>query len=235
MEIYGIEIEVEYKPIKNIHLAVYPPDARVHVSAPDFLRDDDIRIYLISKMDWIKSKREAVRAQPRQTPREYVSGENHYFLGRRYLLRVSEKEAKPEVYAHGDFIDMTVRPGATLAKKEEVMREWYRERLQEVLSEYVAKWAAIMGAGELTWQIKIMKDCWGSCNASRRRILFNLELARVPRQCIEYVVVHELVHLWHRLHNKAFTSTLETYLPNWKTLREELNNFTASYLKEYGS
>ena len=231
MIVEEIDIEVEYKSIKNIHLAVYPPDARVHVSAPQYLGDEDIRLFIISKLDWIRDKQEAVRKQERQTPREYVSGENHYFLGKRYILRVSENNAKPEVNIHGDYIDMTVRPGSTMEKREEILREWYRERLSEVLSELIKKWSEKMNAPEVTWKIKIMKDCWGSCNTTRRSILFNLELARVPRTCIEYVVVHELVHLWHRLHNKVFIATLEKYLPQWSVLRDDLNNFVASYLK----
>jgi predicted metal-dependent hydrolase len=221
-----IPVEVEWKPIKNIHLTVYPPDARVHISAPEQMTKDTVRLFIITKLEWIAKRIELLQSQLRQTQRKYVSGENHYFKGVRYLLNVIYHDAPPKVEFQGRrFVNLYVRNGATAEKKEEVMREWYREELKKTLSPLIEKWENILQVKATHWEVKIMKTLWGSCNTKTHRIIFNLELAKKPVHCIEYIVAHELTHLLERLHTNRFTALLDTYLPNWRQIKDELNEF----------
>lgn len=228
MNIDGLEIEVERKPIKNTHLSVYPPDGRVHLSVPDYLTEGDVRSYVISKWEWIRKQQDEIAAQARQTPREYVSGENHYYFGVRYRLRVSYvTSGANSVEVRGDTMTMRVRKDSTVERRAELMTEWYREQLKEYIGPLVERWAEKLVERDVTWQIKSMKTLWGSCNARRRSLLFNLELARVPKECIEYVVVHELTHLKIQNHSKVFEFLLGQQIPNWKSLRKKLNEYVA--------
>lgn len=228
MEVNGIDIAVERKKIKNLHLAVYPPDARVHVSSPDYLDDNDVRSFVISKWDWVEEKRREVLEQARQSERTYVSGENYYHLGNRYRLRVVEKpRCSHAIKKQGDWLIMTVQPETTLEHRAEVLREWQRAELKSLLSDMVSEWSQRMSEENVTWEVKQMHSQWGSCIGKKRHLIFNLELARVPRSCIEYVVAHELVHLRVSNHNKLFEALLSRYLPQWKLRRKELNVFIA--------
>lgn len=228
MNIDGLEIEVERKPIKNMHLSVYPPDGRVHLSVPDYLTEGDVRSYVISKWEWIRKQQDEIAAQARQTQREYVSGENHYYFGIRYRLRVSYiTSGANSVEVRGDTMTMRVRKDSTVERRAELMTEWYREQLKEYIGPLVERWAEKLVERDVTWQIKSMKTLWGSCNARRRSLLFNLELARVPKECIEYVVVHELTHLKIQNHSKVFEFLLGQQIPNWKSLRKKLNEYVA--------
>ena len=228
MNIDGLEIEVERTPIKNTHLSVYPPDGRVHLSVPDYLTEGDVRSYVISKWEWIRKQQDEIAAQARQTPREYVSGENHYYFGVRYRLRVSYiTSGANSVEVRGDTMTMRVRKDSTVERRAELMTEWYREQLKEYIGPLVERWAEKLVERDVTWQIKSMKTLWGSCNARRRSLLFNLELARVPKECIEYVVVHELTHLKIQNHSKVFEFLLGQQIPNWKSLRKKLNEYVA--------
>lgn len=233
MKIDDIDIEVEFKPIKNTHLAVYPPDGRVHVSAPDYLTEDDVRSYVVSKWDWVLKQRREIAAVNRQTPREYVSGENYYHFGQRYRLRVVEQpRCAHSVTKQGDWLIMTVQPGTTVEHRAEVMREWYRAELKHLLAEMVTTWATKVGEENVTWEVKQMSTKWGSCVEKKRHLIFNLELARVPKTCIEYVVVHELTHLKVKKHNKLFSALMSQRLPRWQQRRDELNNFIAQAFPE---
>lgn len=226
INVLNISAEVEWKKIKNIHLTIYPPNARIHVSAPLFMREEAIRLFLISKQAWIKQKVSQVLNQNRQTPREYVSGENHYFKGQRFRLKVIYHNAPAKVEIQGnEFINLYVREGVTEERKAEIIKEWYREKLKETLPELISKWEAIIGVKANKWSIKQMKTIWGSCNHRTKNILFNLELIKKPLHCIEYVVVHELLHIKVRLHNKEYISLLNKYFPNWKQIKDELNEF----------
>lgn len=228
MNIDGLEIEVERKPIKNMHLSVYPPDGRVHLSVPDYLTEGDVRSYVISKWEWIRKQQDEIAAQARQTPREYVSGENHYYFGVRYRLRVSYvTSGANSVEVRGDTMTMRIRKDSTVERRAELMTEWYREQLKEYIGPLVERWAEKLVERDVTWQIKSMKTLWGSCNARRRSLLFNLELARVLKECIEYVVVHELTHLKIQNHSKVFEFLLGQQIPNWKSLRKKLNEYVA--------
>lgn len=226
INVLNISAEVEWKKIKNIHLTIYPPNARIHVSAPLFMTEEAIHLFLISKQAWIKQKVSQVLNQNRQTPREYVSGENHYFKGQRFRLKVIYHNAPAKVEIQGnEFINLYVREGVTEERKAEIIKEWYREKLKETLPELISKWEAIIGVKANKWSIKQMKTIWGSCNHRTKNILFNLELIKKPLHCIEYVVVHELLHIKVRLHNKEYISLLNKYFPNWKQIKDELNEF----------
>lgn len=227
MIVGNIDIEVERKPIKNLHLAVYPPNGRVHVSSPKEWSDEDIRSFVVSRWDWIDEQRKDIANQARQSHREFVDGESHYVLGIKYRLEVKYANAAPSVEIHGGVVSMTVRPDASESKRAEVMREYLRSVLKEELAEMVDKWCKKMEVEDVAWIVKQMKTRWGSCVESKKLIQLNLELARLPRRCIEYVVVHELCHLRVHGHNRMFENLISQYLPNWKSLRNELNGFVA--------
>lgn len=228
MNIDGLEIEVERKPIKNMHLSVYPPDGRVHLSVPNYLTEGDARSYVISKWEWIEKQQADIEAQARQTKREYVSGENHFFFGVRYRLAVIyTTSGANSIEVRGNTMTMRIRKGSTLERRAELMTEWYREQLKEYIVPLVERWAEKLEEQDITWQVKEMKTMWGSCGVKRRALLFNLELARVPKECIEYVVVHELTHLKVQNHNKLFEALLTQRLPGWRSLRTQLNEFIA--------
>lgn len=227
MIVSNIDIAVEYKKIKNIHLAVYPPDGRVHVSAPDYITEDDLRAYLLSKTSWILQQQKEILEQERETRREYVSGENHYLFGKRYILRVKEEDAPPRVEKTQKYLNLYIRPGALREKRQEVLHEYYRQKLHEKLDELFPKWKEIMKEDNFTWKILAMKTQWGSCMEKKREIRMNLALARVPVECIEYVIVHEMAHLKVRLHNKMFETLLTTYMPSWRKLKQQLNSFVS--------
>lgn len=218
--------EVEWKEIKNVHLTIYPPDARVHVSAPMNMTEESIRLFLITKLPWIKQRVSQVLEQNRQSPRTYVSGENHYFKGRRYRLKVVNHTAAAKVELQGnEFIVMYVREKATEARRAEVLKEWYRAEFKAILTGMIEKWEKILDVKSNRWEVKQMKTMWGSCNHRTRNIIFNLELVKKPVHCIEYIVVHELLHIKVRLHNEEFTALLNRYFPNWRQLKDELNEF----------
>lgn len=221
-----ISAEVEWKNIKNIHLTIYPPNARIHVSAPMKMTEDAVRLFLITKLPWIKQRVSAILNQNRQTPREYVSGENHYYKGHRYRLKVVYHNAPPRVEIQGnEYIVLFVREGATEERRAEILREWYRSEFKALLPDMISKWEDVLGVKANKWEVKQMKTLWGSCNHRTRNIIFNLELIKKPISCIEYIVVHELLHIKVRLHNEEYTRLLDRHFPNWRQLKEELNEF----------
>ena len=226
MIIDGIDIQVEYKPIKNTHLAVYPPDGRVHVSAPDYLTEDDVRSYVVSKWDWIIRQRTVIAETPRQTERQYISGESHYLFGTRYYLKVEEiSSGQSEIVIQGTKMMMRLNK---VSNRRTLMQDFYRTKLKNFLEEVISKWMVQLSISNFTWQIKMMKTQWGSCTKKSRILLFNLELARVPKECIEYVVVHELTHLTVPSHNRIFETLMTERLPRWREIRKQLGDFIAS-------
>lgn len=226
IKVTNISAEVEWKNIKNVHLTIYPPNARVHVSAPIGMTEEAVRLFLITKISWINQRISQILDQSRQTPREYVSGENHYFKGHRYRLKVLYHNAPAKVEIQGnEYIKLYVRDGATEERRAEVLREWYRSELKLILHPLIAKWKKILEVSVNKWEVKQMKTLWGSCNHHTRNIIFNLELIKKPLPCIEYIVVHELLHIKVRLHNEEYTALLNRYFPNWRSLKDELNEF----------
>ena len=222
--ISGIKVEVVRKDIKNLHLGVYPPHGRVRVAAPLVVSDEAVRLAVIDKLGWIRRQRAKFAQQPRQSQREMVNGESHYFLGKRYRLRVHEHDRRAKVAIRGiATLDLFVRPGTNAEQREAVLLRWHREQLKTLIPPLLDKWQSILGVGFSAWGIKKMKTKWGSCNPSSRRVWFNLELAKKPIQCLEYIVVHELVHLVERHHNERFATLVETHVPQWRLYREMLN------------
>ncbi|MCA9445194.1 MAG: M48 family metallopeptidase [Candidatus Omnitrophica bacterium] len=220
----GIPVDIVRKDIKNLHVGVYPPMGRVRVAAPLAVNDDAVRLAVVGKLAWIKKQRARFEAQPRQSKREMISGESHYFLGRRYRLRVIEQDAPPRVEIRTRTrIDLYVRPNTPADKREEILNRWYRQELKSMVPPLLVGWQETLGVRANDWGIKKMKTKWGACNIEARRIWLNLELAKKPVQCLEYIIVHELVHLLERHHNDNFTALMNKFYPHWRSCREELN------------
>ena len=223
LPVSGIKVEVVRKDIKNLHLGVYPPHGRVRVAAPLVISDDAVRLAVIDKLGWIRRQKASFAAQPRQSQREMVNGESHYFLGQRYRLRVHERDAPARVAVRGiASLDLFVRSGTTADQREAVLLRWHREQLRALIPPLLEKWQPMLGVQVADWGIRKMKTKWGSCNPASRRVWFNLELAKKPVQCLEYIVVHELVHLLERHHNDRFAGLIEAHLPQWRQYREML-------------
>jgi len=226
----GIKVEVVRKDIKNLHLGVYPPLGRVRVAVPLVISDEAVRLAVIDKLGWIKRQRAKFAEQPRQSQREMVNGESHYFLGKRYRLRIHAAQATPRVVVRGiASLDLYVRLGATIEQREAVLLDWYRDRLKALIPPLLEKWQPILGVQARQWGVKKMKTKWGSCNIAAKRIWLNLELAKKPEMCLEYIVVHELMHLLERKHSERFTALMDAYLPNWRVCRETLNGGTLGH------
>lgn len=226
-----IVVDIELKDIKNIHLSVYPPKGRVRIAAPKRMTIDTIRIYAISKLSWIKKQQQKLQMQVREAPREFLTKEGHYYLGSRYMLKVVEHDAPPEITVKHKTIEMRIRPETEVQKRLKLMDEWYRAQLKELIPPMITKWEKIMGVSLNEFAIKKMKTKWGTCNCEAKRIWLNLELAKKPFHCIEYIVVHEMVHLLERNHNDKFIAYMNRFLPEWKELKKELNKLPVSHVE----
>ena len=225
----NLTIDVEQKDIKNVHLSVYPPSGRVRIAAPLRMDLDTIRIYAISKLAWIKMQQHKFLTQVREAPREYLNKESHYFLGKRYLLKVIELDAPPLVDVKHNTIELYVRPDTDIRKRQIIMDEWYRKQLNQLAPPVIEKWEKTMGVSINEFAIKKMKTRWGTCNREAKRIWLNLELAKKPFHCIEYIIVHELAHMLERTHNEKFIAIMDNFLPEWKHLKNELNKLPISH------
>ncbi|MDX1586331.1 MAG: SprT family zinc-dependent metalloprotease [Balneolaceae bacterium] len=224
LHISGITILVTRKKVKNINLRVYPSRREVRISAPWYLRKKVIREFAESKLPWIQKHFSKFQKQSRQKELRYKSGEIHYYRGKALELEVIEKKSKPNVtYAPGEGkITLRVRPGASSGKRAKVLKEWYRAGLKEEIPKLIEKWEKPMGVSVREFGVKHMKTRWGSCNIRARRIWLNLELAKKSPACLESVVVHEMVHLLERLHNKRFYRLMDTFYPEWREIENEL-------------
>lgn len=224
IEVADMAVEVERKWIKNLYLRVSPTDARIRVSAPMMMSEETIQRFVLSKEAWIRQRVKRIGEKKQPTPREYISGEAHYYKGHSYRLKViyNNGPAKVETESN-EYIILYVREGATKERRAAILQEWYRAELKALLAELIGKWEQTIGVKANRTAIKQMKTRWGSCNHRTHDINFNLELMKRPVHCIEYVVVHELLHIIVRLHNEQFKSLLTHYLPNWRQTKEELN------------
>jgi len=231
INIGGISIDVEFKDIKNVHLSVYPPTGRVRIAAPTRMNLDTIRLYAIAKLDWIKKQQKKLQEQQRETPREYLDRESHYVWGRRYLLKVNEEDTTPIVELKHNQMVLTVRPGAVREKKEDVVATWYRDQLRLAMSPLIAKWELLIGVKSSRIFVQRMKTKWGSCNPRSHSIRLNSELAKKSPECLEYVIVHELVHLLEPTHNNRFVSLMDGFMPQWRQFRDELNRMPLSHVE----
>lgn len=224
IEVREIPVEVIRKNIKNLHLGVYPPNGRVRVAAPLRLGEDAVRLAVISKLGWIRKQQQQFSTQERQSEREMVTGESHYFQGSRYLLDVIEDGGVPAIKLRNNTtLELHIPPGMERDKREALLHRWYRQKLREQIPVLIAKWESKIGVKVEKWGIRKMKTKWGTCNIDDRRIWLNLELSKKPPSCLEYILVHEMVHLLERHHNERFKELMDRLMPQWYLHREELN------------
>lgn len=225
----GIDVSIDRKDIKNLHVGVYPPYGRVRVATPSHIDDEAVRLAVISRLSWVKKQISQFQEQKRESKREMVSGESHYFFGKRYLLDVVYGSGKHKITLNHSTLELHVREDTNVANRQMVLNEWYRDQLKETLSKIIVKWEQTIGIKLSSWQIKKMRTKWGSCNIEQKKILLNLELAKKPIEYVEYIVVHEMVHLLERHHNNNFKKLMNYYLPQWEKYRDRLNNSILVY------
>jgi predicted metal-dependent hydrolase len=223
IELGKITVDVVKKDIKNVHLSVYPPTGKVRISAPLRMNLNTIRVFAISKLGWIKQQQKKINGQEREPPREYLDRESHYLWGKRYLLKVVEKDAAPEVQLRHQQMLLQIRPATIEEKKRAVLEEWYRSQLKEALPPLIAKWEPLMGVKVERFFVQRMKTKWGSCSSRSASIRLNTDLAKKPRECLEYIVVHEMAHLLEPTHNRRFIAIMDHFMPNCRFYRQLLN------------
>jgi len=227
INVSGLDVEIDRKDIKNLHIGVYPPYGKIRIATPLHLDNEAIKLAVISRLGWIKRQRANFFEQPRQSKREMVSGESHYLFGKRYLLDVIYRQGKHQIVKKHSKLELYVKPNTTRENRLLVLNEYYRQELKKEIKALLLKWEIKIGIKFNFWQIKKMKTKWGSCNIKDKRVLFNLELSKVSIEAIEYIIVHEILHLIERHHNDNFRLLMTHYLPNWNSLKKELNS---SYL-----
>jgi predicted metal-dependent hydrolase len=212
------------KDIKNVHLSVHPPSGRVTISAPLHMSIDTVRVFAISKLGWIRRQQVKLREQERETPREYLDRESHYVWGKRYLLKVTECERPPSIELKHNRMHLSVRPGTDDSKRESIMEDWYRGQVRQAVPSLVEKWERLIGVKVERIFIQHMKTKWGSCNPVAKNIRLNTDLAKKPHECLEYLVVHELVHMLEPTHNARFIKLMDKFMPKWRFFREHMNH-----------
>lgn len=234
IQIGDLSIQVTRKDIKNVHLSVHPPNGRVTLAAPTATRLEVARAYAISKLGWIREQQEKLKNQVRETPRQFIERESHYLWGRRYLLTVVHREAKPCISLDHKRITLSIRPGSNTEKRAEVIHEWHKSLLHKVVPLLINKWEAKLGVKVAGYFLQRMKTKWGSCNHRAGHIRLNTELVKKPKDLLEYVIVHEMVHLVEATHSDRFVTILDEHYPAWREARAELNELplTAEVWKE---
>lgn len=233
METYigDLPVEIVKKKIKNLHLAVLPPDGRVRVSAPETLSDEAIILFTKTKIGWIRKQQDKFQHQPRQTERQYVSGETLYVWGKQYFLRVDYSYKGNALALSGDKALLTVRKESTAKQREAYVNEWYRGLLKEQIEKYLPLCEQRTGLHCSSWQTKYMTTRWGTCNTKTGKIWLNLQLAKKPPECLEYVILHELTHLKIRNHGNDFVAFMDGHMPYWREIRKKLNDSTLDYME----
>lgn len=223
LTVRGIDIDIIYKDIKNLHIGVYPPMGRVRVAAPRRLDDDQVRLAVIQRLPWIKRQRDMLRSAERQSEREMVTGESHFVWGVRRRLKVIERPGRAHLELDGERLVLYAPADTPAAKRRHHLDKWYRDQLHQVVPELIAKWEAALDVAVPKWTIRRMKTKWGSCNRETRHIWFNIELAKKHPDCLEYIVVHEMMHYFERNHAERFITLMDQHLPDWRSRREQLN------------
>ncbi len=218
----SVPIEVTFKAIKNLHLSVHPPKGKVTISSPDFYDLEKVKIYAATKLGWIKQEQKKIRSQEREDLKLMISRESHQFLGKRYLLKVVEA-TRPKIVLKHSFIELHALPQASVAQKQKTLYNWYKKELESKIVHLIVAHAMQMNISDFNFGIRKMKTKWGSCSIEKRMVWFNIELAKKPIDCIEYIVVHEMVHLLERNHNKHFIILMDKYLPQWRVQKKLLN------------
>lgn len=229
LKLGDIVVNVVLKDIKNVHLSVHPPTGRVSISAPSRMSFDTIRVFAISKLGWIKQQQKKLQEQDREAPREYLDRESHYVWGKRYLLTVSESDQAPFVDLNQSRILLRVRPGTDEKRRQALVEGWYRVQLKNALPPSIARWEPLLGVKVERFFVQRMKTKWGSCNPSARSIRLNTELAKKPRECLEYIVVHEMAHLIEPTHNARFITLIDRFMPKWQFYRDQLDRLPVSH------
>jgi predicted metal-dependent hydrolase len=223
IDLGALHAEVVRKPIKHVHLSVYPPDGRVRISAPIGMALDTIRLYALSRLGWIKSQQRKLHSQQRESAREYLDRESHYVWGKRYLLKNVYADTVATVTLRHSTLELRTRPGSDAGKRHEVLHAWYREQIRAAMPALLAKWEPLLGVKARRVMVQQMKTKWGSCNPVTGIVRLNTELARKPPACLEYIVVHELAHLLEPTHNARFQLLMSEAMPHWQQVRDELN------------
>ena len=223
IELGGLTLDVVKKDIKNVHLSVYPPTGRLRIAAPVRMSMESIRLFAISKLGWIKQQQRKLREQDREQPREYLDRESHYVWGRRYLLKVAAHDGAPSVEIKHRQLVLRVREPRSEESKQAALDEWYRSLVKQAAPDLIAKWEPVIGVNVRGVLVRKMKTLWGSCSPERGTIRLNVELAKKPPDCLEYILVHELVHLLEPTHNARFVKLLGQFMPKWQFYRDELN------------
>jgi predicted metal-dependent hydrolase len=224
LELGDVVIDVVKKDIKNVHLSVYPPTGRVRISAPLHMSTDTIRVFAISKLDWIRQQQKKLQAQEREGPRVYIDRESHYLWGKRYLLQLVPTDAAPSIEQKHSKLVLHIRPEASTVRKQAVFDEWYREQLKSEVPHLLSTWEPVLGVKVTRFFVQRMKTKWGSCSPATRSLRLNSELAKKPFECLEYIVVHELMHLIEPTHNAHFVALMDFHMPKWRHHRDVLNS-----------
>ena len=227
--ISGIPIDIHKKNIKNMHLQIKPPNGQVVISAPLSMDDKAIEVYARTNLGWIKKQIEKFQQQPRSAKRQYVSGETMYIWGKQYYLSFVPDSRKNSFKIQGNSIVLSMRKNSTVKQREKYIREQYRRLLKGEIEKILPKWEQITGLHCESWQIKYMITRWGTCNTEKKKLWFNLQLAQKPVECLEYVILHELIHLKDRTHNSIFIADMDMYMKNWREVRKELNDLRLDY------
>jgi predicted metal-dependent hydrolase len=225
LTVSGIRVELVRNEIKNIHIGVYPPHGRVRIAVPLHIDNEAARLAIVNKLPWLKRQIAAFDKQQRLSDPEAVTGESWYLFGQRYRLRVTDTAGKPEVVRSTKTrIDLHVPLGCSRTERLRILDRWYRTQLREVADSLFTEWELRVGVKANFWGIKRMKTKWGSCNHKASRIWINAELAKKPIECLEFIIVHELIHLIEPSHNEKFLKLMDKHLPNWETIRKTLNS-----------
>lgn len=223
LDLGELHAEVTRKAIKHVHLSVLPPAGKVRVAAPQGMPLETIRLFVISKLAWIRSQQRKLQTQEREPPREFLNKESHYLWGKRYLLEISIADAAPVVSLTPRKLRLQVRPGTDRARCDDVLDGWYRQQVRNAVPALLAKLEPLLGVKATRVFVQRMKTKWGSCTPKSGYIRLNTDLAKKPPECLEYIVTHELVHMLEPTHNERFVALMDLYLPHWQHLRRQLN------------
>lgn len=225
----SITVDVVKKDIKNVHLSVCPPAGDVRISAPLRMNLETIRVFAVSKLGWIKEQRKKIVGQERETPRSYAERESHYVWGKRYLMKVVERDCPAEVFLQHNRIVLQVRPTWSRERKQEFLDAWYRRQIRAAVPEMIRRWESVLGVKVERVFVRRMRTKWGSCSRASASVRLNTDLAKKPPECLEYIVVHEMAHLIEPTHNARFLALMDRAMPNWQHYREMLNRLPVRY------
>lgn len=233
IEVAGFPVEIVRKPIKNLHVGVYPPDGRIRVAAPGAVSQGAVRVAILTRLPWIKRQKRSFESQARETKRQYVSGETHFVFGKPHRLQVVNGSLRHQMEIAPDRLIMHVPQASTPEKRAGYARSWQRRILREKATPRVEKWATSLNQSVPEWGIRRMKTKWGSCNPDSGQVWINLELFKKPLVCLDYVVFHELAHFISPKHDEKFVAVLDQFMPTWRQIRADLNSLPLGYEQSF--